>query len=116
VMMGTFSMGYGIPDSTDDGSSIGRFWYNLFNRNELWANVFTRGTIALMVNISLISIPILKGNWITYCIGCLFIGLVYTVCSWRDLGGIWVKGKYLLLPDIIVYGTIGLITSIMVYF
>ena len=115
TMMIGFSMGYGIPDPTDDGSSIGRFWYNLFNHNELLANIFTRGTVATMVNLSLISIPILKGNWLIYFIGCLFIKLAYTTCSWRDLGGYWFKGKYLLWVDSIVYGMIGLVATVMVY-
>lgn len=121
VMMGAFSMGYGIPDFSDDGSALGRFWYNLFSftditRRTLLANVFTRGTIALMVNLSLISIPLIKGNWIIYGIGCLFIKLAYTTCSYRDLNGVWIKNKYLLWSDLIVYGTIGLVTSILIYF
>jgi len=117
AMIGAFSMGYGIPSPDDnDPSSIGRFWYNLFNHNELWANVFTRGTIAWMVNISLISIPILKGNWLTYSIGCLFIKLAYTTCSWRDLGVIKIGDKHLLIPDLITYGIVGLMAGVIIYF
>lgn len=116
-MAGAFSMGYGIPSPDDDDpSSIGKFWYDLFNHNELWANVFTRGTIAWMVNLSLISIPILKGNWITYWIGCLFIKLAYTTCSWRDLGVIHIENKHLLKVDLIVYGIIGLMAGVIIYF
>lgn len=58
-----FSMGYGIPDSTDDGSTIGSFFYRLFRdknltERKLLANIFTRGTIGLLVGISAIIIPI----------------------------------------------------------
>jgi len=117
AMAGAFAMGYGIPSPDDDDpSSIGKFWYNLFNRNELLANIFTRGTIAWMVNLSLICIPILKGNWLTYWIGCLFIKLAYTVFSYRDLGVIRTKNEYLLWSDLIVYGIIGLMAAIMIYF
>lgn len=114
----------------DEGSSLARFWLKVIdkviwrifpqiwtpNRINVLLNVLTRGTIALMVNLSLLSIPILKGNWLIYAIGCLFIKLAYTTCSWRDLGVLFVKGKYLLWSDIIVYGVIGIATSIMIYF
>ncbi|GAH64524.1 unnamed protein product, partial [marine sediment metagenome] len=83
---------------------------------QLLTNIFTRGTIALIVNLSLILIPILKGNWTTYFIGCLFIKLAYITCSWRDMGVIRIKGKYLLISDVITYGIIGLMTSMMIYF
>lgn len=121
AMMGAFSMGYGIPDPADKGSALGRFWYNLFSfadmtRRKFFTNVFTRGTVGFMVGLSLICIPIIKGNWITYILCCQTIKMAYGLLSWRDMGGIWVKGKYLLMVDIITYGTIGLATTIMIYF
>lgn len=130
IMMIAFSTGYGIPSDNDDGSALGKFWYKwvtivwykfftysfCLQKVSLITDILTRGMIALMVNLSLLSIPILKGNWITYLIGCGFIKLAYVTCSYRDLGGIWVKGKYLLISDIIVYGIIGLMASIMIYF
>lgn len=121
AMMGAFSMGYGIPDPPDDGSALGRFWYRLFSfldmtRRNFFTNVFTRGTIGFMVGLSLIWIPIIKGNWITYILGCQAIKMAYALLSWRDLGGFWFKGKHLLWVDVIVYGTVGLATSLMIYF
>ena len=129
TMMIAFSTGYGIPDLGDNGSALARFWGNIaikinvyfsnsisVSKVKLFINIMTRGTIAFMVNLSLLSIPILKGNWLIYWIGCLFIKLAYTTYSYRDLGGIYIKGKYLLISDIIVYGIIGLMTSIMIYF
>lgn len=116
TMMGAFSLGYGIPDETDEGSGIGRFFYRIFHQNVLLANIFTRATIGFIVSLSLIWIPIIKGNWLTYLVCSLIVKSVYGSISWRDLGGYWFKGKYLLLVDIIVYSTIGLIASILIYF
>jgi len=125
-----FSIGYGIPDETDEGSALARFWVKIIDKviwrifPQIWTperidillNILTRGTIALMVNLSLLSIPILKGNWLIYYIGASSIKLVYTTCSWRDLGGFRIKGKYLLISDVITYGIIGIVTSAMIYF
>jgi hypothetical protein len=49
-----FSLGYGIPTTQppDEGSGLGRFFYNLFNKNNFLANLFTRGTIYLLLAIS----------------------------------------------------------------
>ncbi len=44
LAFGLLSLGYGIPDSTDEGSTLGRFWLNLTG-NETIANVLTRGII-----------------------------------------------------------------------
>lgn len=116
AMMGAFSMGYGIPDSTDKGSALGCFWYRISHQNEFLANIFTRATIGFMVGLSLIWIPIIKGNWLTYLLCYQAIKIVYAFISWRDLGGYWFKGKYLLWVDSIIYGMIGLATTIMIYF
>jgi len=110
-----FSTGYGIPDPTDDGSALGKFWYNFFNNNELRANMATRGTIGLMVNIFLLVLPILKSNWNIYIPCFLVIIAVYIFFSWKDLGGLWVKGKYLLWSDLLVYGTIGIVVATLIF-
>lgn len=115
-MMGAFSMGYGIPDPSDEGSALGRFWYKISHQNDLLANIFTRATIGFMVGLSLIWIPIIKGNWLTYLICFQAIKITYGSISWRDLGGYWIKGKYLLMVDTIIYGMIGLVTTVMIYF
>ena len=66
---GWLSVGYGIPSYfgegnpyNDDGSFLGRFFYHLFNKSELYANIFTRGTIGLLISLSMLSVPILKGT------------------------------------------------------
>ena len=56
---GILSIGYGIPDSTDKGSTLGRFFYDLTGRNNLYANLFTRGLIMVMLWWSFI-LPLIK--------------------------------------------------------
>ncbi|MFX0084319.1 MAG: hypothetical protein ACFFAU_01495 [Candidatus Hodarchaeota archaeon] len=114
-MAGFLSMGYGIPDPPDEGSSLGKFWLKIFKGNEYWANVFTRGTIGLLVSLSLISIPISKGNWIMYLIGCGLIKLTYAFMSWRDLGVINIEDKHLLKSDLLTYGIVGLAGGLLIY-
>ena len=79
-MIGILSIGYGIPDdgyetnpNLDEGSAIGAFYYRLFNKNRVLANVFTRSTIAIGLMLNLISIPLLSGEIGVYLLGCLSI-------------------------------------------
>lgn len=116
-MVGVLSMGYGIPCPSDpDPSALGSFWYKIFKGNHFWANVFTRGTIGFMIALSLIWIPIIKLNWFLYLIGSTIIMLTYGLIGWRDLGVIKINGGHLLIVDLIVYGMVGLISSIIIYF
>ena len=49
------SLGYGIPDKTDSGSPLGRFWYwRVFSENEKRAHVATRATIYLLLLLTFI--------------------------------------------------------------
>jgi len=113
-MCGVLSIGYGIPDSTDEGSSLGKFWYNLFNGNHLLTDIFARGTLGLLVSLSLISIPILKGNWLMYGLCSLGIITVYSTISWRGLGGFTFKGKYLLWSEFLTYSFVVLFAQIII--
>ena len=114
IMCAMLSLGYGIPDPTDEGSHLGRFFYNLFKGNHLRADIFTRGTIGLLVSLTLIPIPILKHNWILYLICSLGIIIVYALISWRNLGVTKLLGKELLLSDIYTYSTLTLLATILI--
>ena len=85
-MMGVLAVGYGIPDATDEGSALGRFWYRLCRHNHLLADIFTRGTIGVLIGVSLISIPIILHNWDVYFTACLGIVVVQAGLSWRNFG------------------------------
>jgi hypothetical protein len=111
IMLGAFvfAIGYGIPSGDDKGSGLGRFYFNIF-KTELLANIFTRGTVGLLLNITWLSIPILKGNWISYFISSILIISTYSFVSWRGIGIYTIKIKdkiySLLYSDLIVYGVI----------
>lgn len=110
------SKGYGIPDETDNGSSLGRFFYNLFNKNKLLANIFTRGTIGLFIGITLLSIPIIKHNWLIYFLGILGIILINGSISWQNLGSYKLFGKQLIWSETLTWGLITLCAILIIIF
>lgn len=114
TMCGWLSLGYGIPDLTDKGSFLGRFFYNLFNQNIMLANIFTRGTIGLLIALSLISIPIIKKNWLVYLLGCVGIILVQSLISWRGFGTFKLLGKELSWVEFTTWGLITLISTLII--
>ena len=113
-MCGAFSIGYGIPDNGDEGSALGRFWMKIFKNNHLLADIFTRGTIGLLIALSLISIPIIKENWFIYILCGLGICSVYTYISWRNLGQYRLFGKDLNWSETLTYGLITLFAVLII--
>jgi hypothetical protein len=117
IMLESFvlSIGYGIPCVGDNGSKLGRFYYNLFKQSEIWANIFTRGTIGLIFCLPLYVIPYLFHNWTSYLVGCLIIMFGYTTISWRDLGRIRMGEYDLCNSDNINYGLMGYAVYLMIF-
>jgi len=123
-MIGALSIGYGIPSYTDNveetsydsGSALGRFYYKLFKNNHLLADLATRGTIGKLIALSLVSIPIIKGNWITYLLGSLGIVLINSLISWRNFGTYKLFNKELSWVETITWGLITLCGVIIIYF
>jgi hypothetical protein len=124
-MAGALSIGYGIPKfeehggsilpiEVDSGSAIGRFWYKLFNQNHLLADIFTRGTCGLFISLSLISIPIIKYNWLIYGLCSLGIILTESLISWRNLGSYKLFGKELSWVETITWGLITLFATLII--
>ncbi len=114
-MMGALSLGYGIPSSDDEGSFIGRFFYNLFNHNETLSNIFTRGFIRLLISLSLISILIIKKNFLIYGLGSLGIILTNSFVSWRNYGSYKLFKKELSYVETINWGLITLFGTLICY-
>jgi len=130
LMSVPFSIGYGQPGNDDEGSVLGRFCWKLSMRLyykivkeppqipvkmvSLWSNVLTRGTIGVLVCLSLLPIPIINGKWLIYMISSLIIVGVYATLSWRDLGMFEWRGKKLLKSEAILYGTILILFKWMV--
>jgi hypothetical protein len=110
------SIGYGIPGIGDNGSALGKFYYTLFKQNHSLADMFTRGTIGLIIGLSLVSIPIIKHNWLIYGLGSLGIILINALISWRNFGSYILFKKELSWVETINWGLITLLGTIIIYF
>lgn len=74
-MVGALSMGYGVPDETDDGSKLGAFFYRLTKKNHWATDMLTRGTVGIMVAFSCIPLPLYTGEWVKwFVISFLIVG------------------------------------------
>ena len=116
TMCAWLSMGYGIPelDGSDLGSLLGRFYYKLFNQNHKLADIFTRGTIGILIGLSLISIPFLKKNWLVYILCCLGICMVNALISWRGFGTFKLFRKELSWVEFTTWGLITLFAVLII--
>ena len=110
------SKGYGIPDETDEGSSLGRFFYKLFKGNKLLANIFTRGTLGTWIGVSMFPIPIIKHNWLSYFLGIIAITIINATISWRNLGSYKLFGKQLIWSETLTWGLITLCAILVIIF
>ena len=124
AMSGALSLGYGIPSYTDDveetsydaGSFLGRFFYKLFKKNHLVADIMTRATIGLLIAVSFISLPIIKHNWIIYSACSLGIILTNGLISFRNFGSYKLFGKELSWVETINWFLITLFGTLIIYF
>ena len=134
-MWGGLSIGYGIPDdgwpqnpNLDSGSTVGRFWTMLFRKltnnnislSHRLGDYFTRGTVGLTMSLSMLSVPILKGNWLVYGLGTLGIITAQALVSWRGWGSfkqkIFGKEVEFLWSDLANYTIIGFCIYAMITF
>lgn len=116
LMILVLSIGYGTPSHNDEGSVLGKFWHKITKGNELYTNLLTRGTISILICLSLLSIPIIKNNWNLYKLCSLGIILSYTNFTWRDLGTFKFLKKDLLWSEFIVYFSIVGLSAILIQF
>lgn len=116
--IGVYHIGHGIPDPTDEGSVLGRFWYKIFKGNHLLTDYFVRGTKALLIAISCLVIPILKTSWPVYiALSVVMIGLIASI-AWRAFGKrvikIGNKTYTVLYVDVAVGTIIGMYVMLLV--
>ena len=112
-----FSLGYGIPDNTDNGSDIGRFYFKLTKGNHNLTDILTRGTIGLFFALVLAIIGIFKGNWGIFIItGPLCILGSISSLLFRKLGTFRLFNKQLTWDEFGVYSLIGLAGLIHILF
>ena len=107
------SIGYGIPDSFDGGSFLGCLFMDITN-NEFWANILVRGTVGLVIGLSLISIPIIKKTWLPYILCSLSICMVNALLSWRNFGSFNLFGRTLSFVEFIVWTLITLLSVLII--
>ena len=117
------AIGYGMPDTQDTGSSLGQFWYRLTSKigqNEskqyLFATLLTRGSVSVLIALSMIVVPIIKANWLIYALCSLGIVVSYATLSWRDLGTFKFKNKQLLYSEFIPFSIIVILAQILIMY
>jgi hypothetical protein len=115
-MIPILHIGYGIPDQTDKGSLLGRFFMRLFHNNILLANIFTRGLIGCLIGSTLTPIMIYKHNYILYIIGLYLIKSIFAFVSWQSIGGFEFNGKKLIWSEFIPYFIVSIVTLALIYF
>jgi hypothetical protein len=117
IMVFCFFIGYGIPDNNtgDEGSCLGRFWFKICNGNNFFTNFFTRGSVGILISFSLISIPIIKHNWLIYFLCSSGIFISQALISWMGFGSISFKNKELCISDLINYSIITGLSITLVY-
>ena len=119
------AMGYGIPDIRDAGSTLGQFWARIFpyhvllktpkdRKLRLLADIFTRATIGVLICISMLVVPILRGNWGIFSLCSIGIIGVYALVSWRGLGTFKFNNKRLLWSEFWTYSCLVIMAQIMI--
>lgn len=124
-----FHIGHGIPSPVyqvgssvplyynDKGSALGRFWYKIFKGNHRITDYFVRGCKAFLFALCFISIPVLKGNWVTYSVLSSILTVSVGSIAWRGLGEkkikIGDKTYTVLFVDIVTGTLLGLFVMII---
>ncbi len=108
-LSGVLSIGYGRYDQNDNKPSfLGKVAYKLFPQSQVLQDIMIRGIVGILICITMLSVPILTWNWVSYLLGSGGIILVWALVSWRGFGEIPIKlfGKeyQLLNVDLVVYG------------
>lgn len=112
------SMGYGIPSPGDDGSTLGRFFWLLCNKNEFQANIATRSLLAAL-EWSVFSV--LGGHHTTFMLYTI-LGIVFVtnMLIWavfvKNEGLFTFFGKQLLWEEFYIWAGYGLCAGIIILF
>ena len=110
ALFATFTIGYGHT------SPLRLFYEKICKNNQFYTNIFTRGTLGIIMCLPLIIIPLIKQNWILYVIVSFMIINTYAWISWRTLRSFyWWKLK-LIESEFWTYFSIGLGASLLIYF
>jgi hypothetical protein len=118
IWSGIASIGYGIPDSTDEGSTLGKFWYKILKGNHKATDIAVKGTIGFLYALVLGIIGFFQGSF-----NLVKITAPLAILSHIVFGGIWhptwkfkIFGKELLLDEFLRYFTLTLAGAIQIIF
>ena len=104
-MAGWLSLGYGESS----------FLYKIFKGD----NYLVRGTLGVLISLSFLVIPILKGNWLVYLLGSVGIILTWALITWQGFGSFKVKlfGKEYdcLKVDFLSYSVLGICGMFIIF-
>lgn len=109
---GVNSIGYGmpsfIPGYEDEGSAVGKFFYNLFKGNYKSARLAVRALLGFLKCLTILCIPIIIGGWISWTLwGVLALLLITNSVIWGAVvdneGEIKLKDKKLLVEEFLIY-------------
>ena len=118
-LWGVLSLGYGMPCPNDPKpSKLGAYWAKVFKNNLFKAEIATRATIGILMALCLLSIPIIKGNWLSYTLCTLGLCMVNVIFGGNAIikneGMFSLLGKRLLWEEFIIYFALGFYTSSLI--
>lgn len=113
---GALSLGYGIPCFDDEGSDLGKFWFEVLGKDGFKANIATRATIGFVGSLTLLAIPIVAGHFYLFIIASILIiaNNIYWGALKLEEGTFEVFGKQLLWEEAYIHGIDTLIILILV--
>jgi len=111
---GILYIGYGVPDETDKGSVLGRFFYKICKRNQWWTNFMVKLCLGILFSLVLIPIAIFNKSinllWITAPLAVLSQVLFGSLI--KGLGEITLFKRKILIIEIARYATLFLAGAI----
>lgn len=115
------SFGYGIPTPLgliDEGSPIGRFWYRFFKRDEKKAGIATMSTIAWLCSLTLLSVPLMRNNWLCYVTCSAIVILDFGLLNYigARLKSITIKGREYSVEEFLRFVSLTLFSLIIILF
>ena len=113
---GNMTIGYGIPDASDRGSVLGRFWFGFYKGNLQKSGIAVRGTLGLLEASACLAVPWITGHWAAWIIAAeaLIINNILFGELIKGEGKIKIFGKDLLWQEIYIHGNDSLIVAILI--
>jgi len=105
TMIAPLSFGYGMPGKSDPKpSKIGSFWLSITKGKYLLASALTRATIGSSKALTMLVVPILRGNWLVWGIcGAIMIASDTLWGTIHPKGTFKFLGKDLLWEEFLIY-------------